>query len=176
MEAKVRTLGELAAAKMRAELDLVGRDDGARFERLVVRHPGGVVVLPLLEGGRTVLVRQFRYAVGRQTLELPAGKIEPGESPLEAAARELAEETGLRAARFEPLLRLFPAPGYSSEVIHAFAAHGASQANPQPGEKEIIGLEQAAVSDLPGLVLAGRILDSTTITALAAFAWRAQRG
>jgi ADP-ribose pyrophosphatase len=90
----------------------------------VVEHPGAVAIAPVLDDGRIVLVRQYRHAIGRWFVEIPAGRLERGEDPEATARRELEEETGYRCAALEPLGELFPAPGFCSEKIHLFAARG----------------------------------------------------
>jgi ADP-ribose pyrophosphatase len=92
----------------------------ARFE--IVRHPGGAAVLPVLPDGRLVLIRQWRPAVGAMVLELPAGRLEPGEAPETCARRELQEEVGYRPGHLEPLGELLPAVGFCDERIHLFLA------------------------------------------------------
>ena len=88
----------------------------------VLRHPGSAVILPLLDDGRVCLVRNYRVAIGRPLLELPAGTLEPDEDPLEAAARELAEETGYRAGRIVYLISLYPSPGILDEHMRLYVA------------------------------------------------------
>ena len=95
---------------------------GLQQEWAIVEHPGAVGIAAVDEQDRLLTVRQFRPAAGDWTLEIPAGRLDPGESPLEAAHRELEEETGFRAGRMRPLLSFLPAPGFCSEVIHLFEA------------------------------------------------------
>jgi len=96
--------------------------DGSQHVREVVRHPGAVVILPLLDDGRVCFVRNFRVAVGETLIELPAGTLEPNEDPAETAIRELAEETGFRAGRMEHLLTFCMSPGILDERMHLYAA------------------------------------------------------
>jgi ADP-ribose pyrophosphatase len=96
--------------------------DSSRHIRQVVRHPGAVVVLPLLDDGRICFVRNFRIAVNQTLIELPAGTLEPNESPADNALRELAEETGYRAGRIEHLLTFCMSPGILDEKMHLFLA------------------------------------------------------
>src|SRR5690606_20871996 len=102
--------------------DVVRLPDGRHVRREVVEHPGAVVVAPLLDDGRILFVRQYRYAAGRHLVELPAGTLEPGEDPAATAARELQEECGCRAGRLEPLGTFYSAPGFCTELLHAYAA------------------------------------------------------
>ena len=96
--------------------------DGSRHQREVVRHPGAVVILPLMDDGRVCFVRNYRVAVEEALIELPAGTLEPGEDPDETAVRELAEETGYRAGRIEPLLTFWMSPGILDERMHLYLA------------------------------------------------------
>jgi ADP-ribose pyrophosphatase len=104
------------------EVDRVRLPNGAETCREVVRHRGAVVVLAIHQDGRIELVRQYRYPLAEVVLELPAGKLDPGEKPAECAARELAEETGWRPVEIHSLGSLFTTPGFTDEVIHAFVA------------------------------------------------------
>ena len=95
-----------------------------RGTREIVEHPGAVAIVVRDAEGRVLLVRQLREAVGKEVWEIPAGKLEPGEAPEEAARRELCEETGLSTEELVPLGAIYPTPGYSSEVIYLFLAQG----------------------------------------------------
>ncbi len=122
--------------RFRVERAIQTTPDGAEHVREVVRHPGAVVILPLLDDGRICFERNFRVAVGQTLIELPAGTLEPGEDPAETARRELAEETGYRAGRIEPLLTFCMSPGILDERMHLFLATQL-QAGPtalEPGE------------------------------------------
>ena len=104
------------------EVDRVSLPSGGEATREVVRHKGAVVVLPLHEDRRVELVKQYRYPTGEVVLELPAGKLDPGEEPVECASRELAEETGWNPVEIHELGSFFTTPGFSDEVLHAFIA------------------------------------------------------
>ena len=108
--------------RFRVERAIQEMPDGSRHVREVVRHPGAVVILPLLEDGRVCFVRNYRVAVGESLIELPAGTLEPDEDPAETALRELAEETGYRAGRLEPLITFCMSPGILDERMHLFLA------------------------------------------------------
>src|SRR6266403_1468966 len=104
--------------------DEVLEPNGVRAIREVITHPGSVVVLPVLPGGRILLIRQYRYATRQYLWELVAGRIDPGETPKEAATRELIEETGYRAKRFRVFLDVFPTPGFLEERMFILLAEG----------------------------------------------------
>jgi ADP-ribose pyrophosphatase len=104
------------------EVDRVRLPNGTETTREVVRHAGAAVVLPIHEDGQVVLVRQYRYPMAEILLELPAGKVDPGESPKECATRELAEEIGWRAGEIHALGSFFTTPGFTDELLHAFVA------------------------------------------------------
>jgi ADP-ribose pyrophosphatase len=133
-------------------------------ERVV--HPGSVVLLPRLDDGRVVLVENPRFAVGATLLELPAGTLEPGEAPLECARRELLEETGYRAARVEPLLSFFPAPGFCSERMHVFLATGLEPGPPRREETELMENVELSLDEVVARIRDGRIIDGKTIAAV----------
>ncbi len=109
---------------VRLTLDTYRTADGNRFLRETIRHPASVVIVPILEGNRVLLIRQFRHALNRYILEVPAGTSEPGEPLLTCAKRELAEETGYRASRWHRLSEFYPAPGVSTERMILYRAMG----------------------------------------------------
>ena len=106
---------------MHLDVDRVIEPSGMEVEREVVRHPGAAVLLPVTGDGRVILIRQFRYAAGETLLEVPAGTIDPGETPEQTAVRELVEETGYHAGKLEKLAEFFPSPGVlaiTTSIIH----------------------------------------------------------
>ena len=152
---------------IRVEVDRVRFADGAEAVREVVRHPGAVVVVPLLPDGRVLLERQFRYPTGLELVELPAGKLDPGEDPLDCARRELAEETGHGAARWRPLASFFSAPGFCDEVMHCFLADGlAPGAAGQADDDERIELLAVPWAEALAMIDGGTIRDAKSIAGL----------
>lgn len=146
--------------------DSVRLESGRLTTREVVEHPGAVGILPLTDAGRIVLVRQYRYAVGRSLLELPAGTRELGE-PLEATARrELREETGYEAGRLDELMRFFTSPGWANEEIVLYRASALEQAGPVPDSDEILDVVEVAPAEITGLMRDGSIADAKTISAV----------
>jgi ADP-ribose pyrophosphatase len=133
----------------------------------VVRHPGGAAALPLHEDGSVTLIRQLRPAVKMNMLEIPAGRLSPDEPPQECAARELLEETGLRAERLESLGIIHPSPGVFDEVIHLFLARGLTQGEAEPEAYEEIEAVRMPLAKAMELVMNGEITDGKTIAALA---------
>lgn len=174
METRIRTLGALHAKSFSVDLDEVETDSGGATRRLVIRHPSAVSVIPFISPDEALVVAQYRYAQGRETLEFPAGKIDPGEDPETAAARELAEETGYKAGSLKKLLAFGPAVGYSTEIIHIFTAHDLSPLDTAPDDHEITRVETMKLSRLKELILAGGIIDGTTIVSLAVYEWLAR--
>lgn len=144
--------------------------DGSRHARTVVRHPGAVVVVPVVNGTHAVLVRQFRAAVGGWLLEVPAGKRDvDGEPPEATAARELHEETGLRAGRIVPLAEFYNTPGFCDEYTYLFAAFDLEDAGgPQPVgvEEAAMTIEHVALDAIDDLIAAREIVDAKTIIGL----------
>ena len=136
---------------------------GHRIIRETVQHPGAVVIVPVLDHRRIVFVRQYRRAIGRQLLELPAGTLEPGERREACARRELQEETGWRARRLRRIAQFYAAPGFISEQLTVFLAEGltASEANPEPDESltPVILPLQTALSK----IRSGAICDAKSI-------------
>ena len=151
--------------------DTVLLDNGRAAGREVVEHPGGVCVVAVTDGGDIVLVRQYRYAVGAELLEVPAGKLERGEDPFACAVRELSEETGYTAREWSPLLKLHSSPGFCEETLHVYLATGLTQEGAHPDEDEILCVEHVKFSQFKEMIIRGEISDSKTAAgALAAAA------
>ena len=154
------------------EVDRVRLPNGTEATREIVRHQGAAVILPLHGDGRVVLVKQYRYPSAEILLELPAGKIDPGESPAECIARELAEETGWRAARIHELGPFLTTPGFSDEVLHSFVATGlepAPDVTPDPDEAiEIVTMDvgEAMAACRNGLIRDGKTLATFFLASL----------
>ncbi|MGB3398909.1 MAG: NUDIX hydrolase [Candidatus Deferrimicrobiaceae bacterium] len=132
----------------------------------VVRHPGGVGVLPLHEDGTVTLIRQLRPAVGSRLLEVPAGRLAPGEDPEVCGRRELAEETGLRASTILSLGIFHSSPGVFDETIHLFLATGLTQKEADPEQYEEIGTVRIPLEQARRMAMSGEIKDGKTIAAL----------
>jgi ADP-ribose pyrophosphatase len=132
----------------------------------VVKHPGGVGVLPLYEDGTVALIRQLRPAVGAHLMEIPAGRLAPGEHPVVCGRRELAEETGIRATTFTSLGIFHPSPGVMGETIHLFLATGLTQGTAAPEQYEEIGTIRIPFEEVRRMAERGEITDGKTIAAL----------
>jgi ADP-ribose pyrophosphatase len=145
--------------------DRVVLPDGNQATREYIRHPGAVVVIPVLPDGRLIVERQFRYPLRRAFLELPAGKIDPGEPILDCARRELREETGYEASEWLHLGVMHPCIGYSDERIEIFLARGLSEVGHARDEEEFLELHPMSVAEVEEAVYDGRITDSKTIAA-----------
>ena len=143
--------------------DLVRLESGREVVREVVRHPGGVVVLPILDDGRLVFVRQFRYPLSKYILELPAGKLDTGKSPLDTIRCELEEEAGFRAADIRHVFSFHTTPGICDEIIHFFVARGLKPVPPDRQEGEHMSVENYSVDDALKMIGSGEIADAKTI-------------
>ncbi len=146
--------------------DTVRLPDGREATREYVRHPGAVAVLPLLDDGRIVLVRQHRFAVDKVLLELPAGKLEPGEAMLACAVRELAEETGYSAREWAYGGEIHNAAAYSTESIWIWFARGLVPGPARPEAGEFVETRLVTPAELEALDAAGELPDVKTVIAL----------
>ena len=176
METKIRTLATLAANHFSAQLDAVRLRTGKITERIKINHPEAAAVLPFLDAHHILMVRQWRYAIDRETLEIPAGKADPGENLETCAIRELQEETNYQAQRLLSLFRYYPAIGYSNEMIHIFAASGLEQCTRTPQDDEISQVQVVGLDQVHDLILQGVIQDGKTVIGLALFQAKLERG
>jgi ADP-ribose pyrophosphatase len=140
--------------------------DGSRHTREIVRHPGAVVLLPLLDDGRICFVRNYRVAVRQTLIELPAGTLEPGENPLETAVRELAEETGYRAGRVEHVLTFCMSPGILDEQMHFFLAEQLQAGTTSLDAGEDIQTLLCTWDEALAMIGRGEIRDAKTLAGL----------
>jgi ADP-ribose pyrophosphatase len=149
--------------------DEVEEPGNIRVRRDVIRHSGSIVILPLEDSGRTprvLLERQFRYAAGMRMWELPAGRVDPGENHLAAAKRELIEETGYRASRWEKALFFYVSPGFLDESMTVYLARGLKKGLAQPEEDERIAVRFFPLKQALRMVTTGKIMDAKTVASL----------
>jgi ADP-ribose pyrophosphatase len=157
--------------RIRIRVDEIERSDGHRTTREVVEHPGAVAILAW-DGERLAMVRQWRHATGEVLLEIPAGTLEPDEPPHVTAERELAEEAGLAAARWEEGPRFFTAPGFCDELMHLYLATGLTPATAEADADELIEAHWMSLAEALAAIDDGRVRDAKTI---AGVSWLARR-
>jgi ADP-ribose pyrophosphatase len=166
MEVAVRQQQVWRGHFLDVRLDHVALPGGGEATREYIVHPGAVMVVPVLDDGRLVMERQCRYPLGGILLEFPAGKIDPGESRLACAQRELAEETGYRAAEWALATVMHNAPAYSNEVIEVWFARGLSLGEQRLDEGEFIEVCLTEPDELDRLAAAGQLTDAKTLIGL----------
>ena len=147
-------------------LEQVRLPNGRVAELEIAHHPGGAAVVALDAEGRVCLLRQFRHAAGGWLIELPAGKLDAGEPPLECAQRELAEEAGAVARRWDKLGEFFSSPGVLTEVIHLYLARGLTATEAQPEEHEVFEARWVPLDEAVGLAASGRLQDAKSVIGL----------
>jgi ADP-ribose pyrophosphatase len=140
--------------------------DGGTAEREWIDHPGAVAVIALTDSGELVMERQYRYALGRDMIEIPAGKIDPGEDPLATARRELKEETGYTASEWRHVATIHIAIGYSNEHIEIFLARGLKQEIADLDDEEFVEVFALPLATALVWVRQGRITDAKTVSCL----------
>ena len=146
--------------------DRVSLPDGGASIREIVEHSGGVAIIPVDSDGTVWCVRQYRYAFGTHLLEVPAGKLDKGETPLECAVRELREETGFTAEKFTYLGELLPSPGYCLETLYLYLATGLKPGPAQLDEDEFLDVEPHSLDELTEMVLRNELTDAKTAMAV----------
>lgn len=154
-------------------VDNVILPNGEQSKREIVRHSGAVAVLAVTAEEKLVLVRQYRKALGKTTLEIPAGKLEAEEQPIDCAIRELEEETGYRANTLKPLYSFYTSPGFANEIIHLFEAEGLQKGEAHLDQDEFIELVEYSIEECFQAIEAEEICDAKTI--LAVHLWKAKQ-
>jgi ADP-ribose diphosphatase len=146
--------------------DKIIEPNGIQATRDIVAHPGSVVIIPVLDDGRIVLIRQFRYAAGQYLWELVAGHKEPGENPAKGARRELMEETGYTAKRVRKLFDIFPSPGLLGERMDIYLAEGLTKGRATPEDDEKISAKIVTLAEAERWIREAKICDAKTIAGL----------
>jgi len=156
-------------------IDRLRYPNGRETTSEVIEHGGGVVLVAFDEGGRLLMVRQYRHPTGRLLLELPAGTIDPGEEPEVCAARELQEETGFLPRRIDKLGGFYSAPGFCSEYLHVFLCGDLVESSLE-GDEVQIALQPVPLDDVLAMIMAGQIEDAKTAGALLLYLQRRESG
>ena len=147
-------------------VDVAGLPNGKEAPREFVEHNGGVTVAALTDDAKLIFVRQFRYPYMEEVLELPAGKLEKGEDPLEAGKRELREEAGVTAEQYINLGEFYPSPGYTNEIIYLYGARDLTQVEQELDEDEFLNVEYISLDKAVDMVLSNEIKDGKTQAAV----------
>ena len=150
-------------SRIKVRVDDVEMADGRQARREVVEHPDAVVILALRDDGLIAFVRQWRHATGRALLELPAGRVDPGEEPEQTARRELREEVGLDPARLDFARGFYVAPGFADEFLHGFVARDCVESPLEADEDEELIVEWMPLGDAIELVESGQIIDAKSV-------------
>lgn len=137
----------------------------------LINHPGAVLIAPLLNKDTVIMLRQFRPALNKYIYELPAGTLDPHESVISCARRELLEETGFKTKKMTPLGSIYPVPGYSTEIIHIFKAEKLLFVQAQPEEYEVIEIVPMTKAGVKKLMTQGKLKDAKSICAFAFCGW-----
>lgn len=154
------------------QVDTVQLPNGKTATREIVRHPGAAAVLAIIDD-RMLVVEQYRKPMEKFQVEIPAGKLDPGEDPMAAAARELVEETGYSAGKLRPLSAFYTSPGFADEKLYVYIAEELTKGDSAPDEDEFLNVEAITLEQALQYIKEERISDAKTI--LAVYAWRLYR-
>jgi ADP-ribose pyrophosphatase len=152
--------------RLKLEREAVSLPNGQQVELDIVRHPGASAVVPFVSVDEVLLIRQYRHAAGGAILEVPAGKLDPGDTPEQCAARELEEEAGRKAGRLEKLSWIFTTPGFTDEIIHLFAAFDLEPVPTRHERDEVIELVPMRLASALDLIWRGQLHDAKSALAL----------
>jgi ADP-ribose pyrophosphatase len=166
MEKKIRTIASLSTRSFSAYLDEVVLQNNQTGQRIRIDHPEASAIIPFVSDEEILMVRQYRYALGQETLEIPAGKLDPGENPDQCIRRELLEETGYEAGTIRRVYTYAPALGYSNELIHIYSGYQLRKADSVIDQREIAAVEKIPVGKLKQMIKERLILDGKTLLGL----------
>ncbi len=165
-EKTIRTEEIYTGSIIRVEKLTVELPNGKTATRDVVRHQGAAAVVPMTDDGKVILVKQYRVPNLCLSIEIPAGKLDPGETPECCATRELREETGYTAEKLQKLFAMKSTPGFSDEIIHVYLANGLTVGKADPDEDEFISSLTVSLEEAKRMIHDGRITDGKTIAGL----------
>jgi len=143
--------------------DIVKLQNGHKAPREVVEHPGGVGIVPVTKDGKVLMVRQYRYPMEEELLEIPAGKLGEGEDPFECAVRELSEEPGCTAGKYVDLGVLYPSPGFCKETLYLYLALDLQQGESHLDEDELLSVEPVEIDNLMDMIMANKLADAKSV-------------
>jgi ADP-ribose pyrophosphatase len=163
LEKQISTVTVYTGRIVNVRSDIAELDNGSRVPREVVEHPGGVAIVPVTEQGEILMVRQYRYPMEEELLEIPAGKLESCEDHADCARRELSEETGCTAGTLLYLGPIYPSPGFSREILHIYLAMDLERGEMHLDEGEFLSVEAVPLPALVEKIMSGEIRDGKTI-------------
>ena len=146
--------------------DVVRLQNGNHSKREVVVHPGGVGIVPLTCDNKIIMVRQYRYCMDEEIIEIPAGKLEYGEDPFECAKRELSEETGCTAGRYVDLGKIYPSPGFCKETLYLYLALDLKRGDMHLDENELLSIEEVDLDVLIDMIKDNKLHDAKSVVAI----------
>ncbi|WP_100407062.1 NUDIX hydrolase [Bacillus solitudinis] len=165
-EKTVRTTEIFSGKVIDLKVEEVELPNGKKSTREIVKHPGAVAVIPVTKEGKIVLVRQFRKALDKTIIEIPAGKLEKGEEPLECAKRELEEETGYKSESLKFIVSFYTSPGFADELIHLYFTEDLEQGTANTDEDEFLDVLEVTIEEAESLIEDQRIHDAKTVYAV----------
>ena len=169
-ETEILNRREVYSGKIvRLNVDTVRQESGESTIREVVLHPGGVAAVPVLDDGRIVLIRQFRYPLGKYIWEIPAGKLDSGQTPRDTIARELEEEIGYTAGTLTEMCSFYSSPGFCDEVIHLFIARDMVSCARRPETGEHITPAAHTLDECLEMIASGEIMDGKSVIGILRF-------
>ena len=165
-EETIESVEAFTGSLVKLRVDRVRLPNGKETIREIVVHRGAVALVPMIDGEKIIMIRQFRQAAGEVLFEIPAGTLEPNEDPLVCAQRELCEETGYLPGKLTLMFKSYLAPGYSSEMLYTYLAENIAIAEVDPEEDEFIEIIELSLSDAVDMISKGEIKDAKTICGL----------